>query len=266
MPDLKLSEIWIYPIKSLGGIRLSSARVMPKGLQYDRRWMLIDHDGRYITQRIHSEMALFKLSFSQENFIIRFGEDLIHLPVNPPISKNSLSATIWDDVVEVYEVLGEYSQWFSERLGINCRLVYFPEIELRLVDENYRLEDDQVSLADAYPFLIIGQASLDDLNKRLKNPLRMDRFRPNFVFTGGEPFEEDRFSNFTIGENKFVGVKPCSRCTLTTVNQETAEKGVEPVATLATYRKENNKIYFGQNLLAKDFNEVYEGDKIEKIA
>jgi uncharacterized protein len=263
MDELRLSEIWIYPIKSLGGIRMPHAQVRPKGLQYDRRWMLIDDEANFITQRVHSIMAFFKLSFSGELFTIKFGEDVIQLPVNAPVSTEPVNASIWDDNVEVFEVLGEYSQWFSQRLGINCRLVYFPEQIQRYVDEKYRIDNDQVSLADGYPFLIIGQRSLDDLNSRLKIPVPMNRFRPNFVFTGGEPFEEDRLRKFTIGKSRFVGVKACSRCVLTTVNQETAEKGLEPLATLATYRRVNNKIYFGQNLLAIDCYEVYEGDKIE---
>lgn len=260
---MTLSEIWIYPIKSLGGIRLASSRVMPKGLRYDRRWMLIDEAGVFITQRVHASMAFFKLSLDGEQFTISFKNDFIHLPAHAAVSSLPIRATIWDDIVNVYEVLGDYSQWFSQRLGINCRLVFFPEDNRRPVDENYKIEDDQVSLADGYPFLIIGQRSLDDLNERLKTPVPMNRFRPNFVFTGGEPFEEDNWRLFTIGNNRFVGVKPCGRCVLTTVNQETAERGMEPLATLTTFRKMNNKINFGQNLLAIDYHEIHEGDKIE---
>lgn len=263
MATLTLTEIWIYPIKSLGGIRLHHARVMPKGLQYDRRWMLIDQDGIFITQRVHSRMALFKLSYSTERFTINFGENFIYLPVNAPVSQDSIHAAIWDDVVEVFEVAGEYSQWFSQRLGMNCRLVYFPESKERLVDVKYRLDNDHVSLADGYPFLIIGQGSLDDLNNRLKDIVPMNRFRPNFVFTGGHPYEEDNWRVFNIGKNRFAGVKPCGRCTLTTVDQETAVKGVEPLATLSTFRKVNNKINFGQNLIALDCHDIYEGDEIQ---
>ena len=263
MAPLTLSEIWIYPIKSLGGIRLSKSEVLPKGLRYDRRWMLIDDAGIFITQRAHSIMAFFKLSFSGEQFTVNFKNKFIHLPADAPVSQVPITATVWDDTIEVYEVLGEYSQWFTQRLGINCRLVHFPEENQRLVDEKYRLENDSVSLADGYPFLIIGQSSLDDLNTRLENPVPMNRFRPNFVFTGGKPFDEDHWRNFTIGKNRFVGVKPCGRCAVPTVNQETAERGAEPLATLATYRRVNNKVYFGQNLLAIDCYEIYEGDEIE---
>lgn len=263
MSKLTLSEIWIYPIKSLGGIRLTSARVLPKGLLYDRRWMLLDEAGVFITQRVHPTMAFFKLSLSDDQFTIHYKGESIHLSANAAVSTISLKATIWDDTVEVFEVLGDYSQWFSQRLGIVCRLVHFPEINQRPVDEKYSIENDQVSLADGYPFLIIGQSSLDDLNERLANSIPMNRFRPNFVFTGGKPFEEDNWRNFTIGKSRFAGVKPCSRCVLTTVNQETAERGTEPLETLTTYRKTNNKIYFGQNLLALKCHEIYEGDNIE---
>jgi uncharacterized protein YcbX len=263
MNDLKLTEIWIYPIKSLGGIRLNQAKVLPKGLQYDRRWMLIDEEGIFITQRIHSNMALFKLSYSDQTFTITYGTDLIRLPVDAPVSSVSIRAVIWDDEVEVVEVMGEYSQWFSQRLGMNCRLVYFPEPKPRYVDEKYSINSDQVSLADGYPFLIIGQRSLDDLNSRLKDKVLMNRFRPNFVFKGGDPFEEDNWRAFKIGKNRFAGVKPCGRCTLTTVDQETAVKGTEPLATLSAFRKANNKINFGQNLIALDCYEIYEGDEIQ---
>jgi uncharacterized protein YcbX len=225
--------------------------------------MLIDDRGTFITQRIRSAMAFFKVSFAGELFTIDFKGDYIHLPASAPVSTIPIMATVWDDTVTVFEVLGEYSRWFSQRLGITCRLVYFPEEHERMVDEKYRIENDQVSLADAYPFLIIGQRSLDDLNGRLKSPVPMNRFRPNFVFTGGEPYDEDSWGNFTIGRNRFVGVKPCSRCILTTVNQETSERGVEPLATLATYRSTNNKIFFGRNLLALDNYEIHQGDKIE---
>jgi uncharacterized protein YcbX len=224
--------------------------------------MLIDEGGVFITQRVHSRMALFRLSFSTDGFTINFGGDFIHLPVDAPVSPISLKAMIWDDVIEVFEVAGEYSQWFSLRLGINCRLVYFPETKQRLVDVNYRLDNDLVSLADGYPFLIIGQSSLDNLNSRMKETVPMNRFRPNFVFTGGDPFEEDHWRIFRIGKNRFAGVKPCGRCTLITVDQGTAVKGVEPLATLSTFRKVNNKINFGQNLIAIACHDVYEGDEI----
>ena len=133
----------------------------------------------------------------------------------------------------------------------------------RLVDRAFAADNEIVSFADAYPFLIIGQSSLDDLNNRLKEKLPMNRFRPNFVFSGGEPFSEDKWKKIRIGEVVFHFVKPCSRCVTTTVNQDTAEKKEEPLKTLSTYRRVNNKIYFGQNLLHDGNGILKVGDEIE---
>jgi uncharacterized protein len=174
-----------------------------------------------------------------------------------------LSAVIWDDPVEAIEVNKDFSLWFSDELQIKCKLVLFPEANRRDVDPEYAKAKEQVSLADGYPFLIIGQASLNDLNHRLTTPVPMNRFRPNFVFTGGLHYEEDGWKNLRIGNNRFVGVKPCGRCVLTTVDQETGTKGTEPLSTLATYRKRGSKINFGQNLLAIDYDELQEGDEIK---
>lgn len=262
MPELKLTQIWIYPIKSLGGISLSSAKVMGKGLQYDRRWMLVDESGKGMTQRVYPKMALFKLSLNNGQLTVTHHHyslklDLEKRPVSHPITVN-----IWDDTVSVFEVDPVYSQWFSTLLGVSCKLIHFPEENARPVDPRYKVNDEHVSLADAYPFLIIGQGSLDDLNSKLADPVPMNRFRPNFVFTGGAPYEEDAWRNFSIGSTRFVGVKLCDRCVLTTVNQDTGEKGIEPLKTLTSYRKRDNKVYFGQNLVAVDHTHVNIGDKI----
>jgi uncharacterized protein YcbX len=265
MKDLRVSEIWIYPVKSLGGIRLSSCKVMEKGLLYDRRFMLIDEEGKFMTQRVYPKMALFKLSIEDTQLTIRHQQESIALPIVPPISEPAQSVQIWDDRVHANEVSPIYSQWFSDLLGMKCRLVFFPEENERPVDATYKVNDEHVSLADAYPFLIIGQASLDDLNTRLQEPVPMNRFRPNFVFTGGDPFEEDDWRNFIIGSNGFTAVKPCARCILTTVNQDTAVRGAEPLKTLASYRTKNNKVYFGQNLVATHHLQIQVGDKISVL-
>lgn len=261
MKDLKLSEIWTYPVKSLGGIPLQSSIVREKGLPYDRRWMLVDENGIFLTQRVNPTMALFKTILNGRDISIRYQNDSIDLPSAPRTTQQQ-SVTIWNDTVMAYEVSPQHSQWFSDRLGFRCRLVHFPEENPRPVDPAYKVNDEHVSLADAYPFLIIGQGSLDDLNTRLEKGVPMNRFRPNFVFTGGEPFEEDTWRNFTIGSNRFVAVKPCARCVLTTVNQDTGEKGAEPLPTLSRYRTRNNKVYFGQNLVALDHGEIKVGDTV----
>jgi uncharacterized protein YcbX len=267
MTRFNLSEIWIYPIKSLGGIRLEKAAVQAKGLQYDRRWMLIDMNGVAMTQRAYPQMALFKPQLQDGRIIVTFtkaqkSNASVEFRMTSPQSDKSITASVWDDDVQVCEVDREISEWFTRHLGSRCRLVAFPEESPRHVDPDYSVNDEQVSLADAYPFLIIGQGSLDDLNAKLTEAVPMNRFRPNFVFTGGEPFIEDHWRNLSIGNVPFVAVKKSDRCVLTTVNQETAEKGSEPLRTLSTYRKKGNKVCFGQNLVALAEGEVRVGDPI----
>jgi len=261
--EKQLSEIWIYPVKSLAGIRLQQAAVLEKGLEHDRRFMLIDADNRFITQREHPELALFDTAISNGLLHIRHRvhQQAICFELLPTQNK-MVTATIWSDTVTVSEIDAQVSRWFSELLNMSCRLVFFAEDNLRPVDKNYALASEQVSLADGYPFLIIGQASLDDLNTRLIEPVGINRFRPNFVFTGGEPYEEDNWKNFSIGTSSFSGVKNCSRCVLTTVDPATGIKGVEPLQTLSSYRKKNGKIYFGQNVVAVNPEIVNVGDSI----
>lgn len=267
MSALTLSEIHIYPIKSLGGISLSMAQTEQRGLQYDRRWMLVDQAGHFLTQRTHPNMALLQVSLKENGLEITHRTQLLsplHIPFASTGTKH-LQVVVWDDTCKALAVSKEVDQWFSEALQLSCRLVYMPGDSDRPVDTRYATHQEQVSFADAFPFLLIGQASLDDLNGRMKQPLPMNRFRPNLVFSGGEPFEEDSWKKFRVGEMVFYGVKPCARCILTTVDQVTAQKGKEPLATLATYRQKNNKIYFGQNLLQESAGILKVGDQIEVL-
>ncbi len=258
----RISEIWIYPIKSLGGISVTSAIVQRKGLRWDRRWMLVDEQNNFLTQRVWPHMALFKLQLAPGQLVVRYRDDQLVIPVHQR-EENTFTATVWDDTVEVAEVHTSVSNWFSRHMEMKCKLVAFPEEKPRAVDAAYKLGDDHVSLADAYPMLLIGQESLNELNKKMSKPVPMNRFRPNLVFTGGVPHEEDTWKNFSVGAVNMAAVKPCARCVLTTVDQETGEKGPEPLATLATYRKVGAKVLFGQNLIALNYKEIFVGDEIK---
>lgn len=263
---LKLSEIFIYPIKSLGGISITSAVVEKRGLKYDRRFLLVDNTGRFLTQREYPQMALLKISLSKNGFKVLNTKD--NLYTNIPLESNTkeiLPVTIWDDVCNAVRVSKDLDIWFSKALNIDCSLVYMPNTEKRIVERKYLDEEHIVSFADAYPFLIIGQSSLDDLNTRLQMPLPINRFRPNFVFTGGNPFEEDDWDDFLIGNVKFKAVKPCDRCVITTTDQNTAERNEEPLRTLATFRKKGNKVLFGMNLVCKSTGVVSVGDFVRQI-
>jgi uncharacterized protein YcbX len=236
---------------------------MGKGLQYDRRFMLTDINGTFLTQRVYPVMALFKLSLEGDQLVIRFKEDTLTIPAVPTSLLDARQVKIWDDTVTANGVNPIYDQWFSERMNIEVRLVYFPEENARPVDPTYKVNDEHVGLADTYPFLVIGQSSLNDLNTRLETSVPMNRFRPNLVIVGADPYAEDTWRDFSIGTARFVGVKPCARCVLTTVNQDTGEKtNNEPLKTLSKYRLRNNKIYFGQNAVTLDLQHIAIGDPV----
>lgn len=252
---LQISELFIYPIKSMAGISVNEARVTATGFEHDRRWMLVDENNCFISQREVPQMALIKVEAGDEGLKVSNSGSDFFIPFYDGDSRGGVTVTIWDDTCNADYVSPEADQWFSNVLGIKCRLVYMPDDSNRLVDQRYAPGNLVTSFSDGYPFLIIGQASLDELNSRLAVPVPMDRFRPNIVFTGGNPFEEDTMASFTVGDINFYGVKLCARCIMTTINQNDASKGKEPLKTLASYRQKNNKILFGQNL-------VHEGNGI----
>jgi hypothetical protein len=264
---LQISELYIYPIKSLAGIPVKEARVTETGFEHDRRWMLVDENNGFISQREVPQMALMRTAIESDGLKVTYkGDNLfISFSTPPPIDGDRVAVTIWDDTCTAEYVSDEADKWFSAMLGINCRLVYMPDDTRRIANQRYAPENAVTSFADGYPFLMIGQASLDDLNSRLNIPLPMNRFRPNIVFTGGQPYEEDLMGQFITGNINFYGVKLCARCIMTIIDQSNAKKGKEPLKTLATYRQKNNKILFGQNLVHKGGGIIRVGDIIEVL-
>jgi uncharacterized protein YcbX len=263
---LTLSEINIYPIKSLAGISLQTSEVEDRGLKYDRRWVLVDDTNKFFTQRDFPEMALIKVAVKQDGLKLQHKTKPIEPLLIPFEFEHSRAdkVVIWDDTVNGEFYNQTIDDWFFEILGIKCHLVKMPESTKRIVDEAY-VKNKTVSFADAYPFMIIGQASLDDLNSRMEKALPMNRFRTNFVFTGGKPFDEDDWKKFKIGELMFEAVKPCARCVITTTDQETAERLQEPLLTLSKFRKVENKVMFGMNLICESTGKISVGDKIELL-
>lgn len=259
---LQLSEIYIYPIKSLGGIRLSASLLTERGLAYDRRWMLVDKQG-FMTQRKFPKMTLLQVALREDHLAVVGPDDT--LPLSIPLAVESYfprRVPIWDDVTLAWQVSREADAWFSEVLDHPCTLVYMPDASERTVTGKVSGQARAVSFADGYPALLVGQASLDDLNARLAAPVPMDRFRPNLVFTGGAPYEEDRWHAFRLGEAACTAEKACARCNVTTIDQATAERGKEPLATLSQYRRQGNKVLFGQNVLLEAGKTVRVGDAV----
>jgi len=256
----QLSEINIYPIKSLGGISVKSAIALDKGFENDRRWMLIDQNNKFLSQRTIHKMALFKVSILQDALEVRHQNQSIQIPFSA--GGKDINVQIWDDICIGRQVDENIDQWFSDEMGIKCSLVKMPANSDRLVDQNYAKSNEVVSFADGYPYLIVGESSLIDLNSKLETSIPMNRFRPNLVFKGGAAFVEDSWKDFSIGETKFKAVKPCARCVLTTIDQETGIAGKEPLATLSKYRRVEQKVLFGQNLVCVQGGEVNVGEFI----
>ena len=262
-----LSEINIYPVKSLAGISLESSKIERRGLEYDRRWMLIDEKNEFLTQREFPKMATLCTQILKDCLRISCdGKDAL-IPFEPRNASRE-TVKIWSArcKAEIYE--SAINKWFSDILQTNCKLAVMPAETKRRVSYFYAVQkDDHVSFADAYPFLIIGQSSLDDLNSKLEKPLPMNRFRPNFVVEGAEAFAEDRWKKIKIGAEIFHVVKPCARCVMTTIEQTNGEKdGKEPLRTLAKYRTKRGKVLFGQNLIAEKAGAIVSvGDKIEVL-
>jgi len=264
MEDYIISSIYIYPIKSLGGISLTEAQVQDRGLAFDRRWMLVDENGGFLTQRKFAQMALLQIHLQPDGLLVTHKQNLLQPLLIPFTEQNGkeVTVTIWDDTCVANEVNGSIAEWFTEALGMFARLVQMPQNTHRPVDQKYAFDAEVVSFADAYPFLIIGHESLNNLNNKLDKAVPMDRFRPNFVFSGGQPHAEDTWETFTIGQTHFRTAKPCARCVLTTINQQTGIKSAEPLKTLATYRTQNNKVLFGQNLVHTGNGVIKVGDKL----
>lgn len=263
---MQVSQLYIYPIKSLGGMELTSAELTDRGFKYDRRWMLINEQNNFLTQREHPEMALLKVELT--NFGLKVSHKITKQTIDIPLvpqTQEMVTAKVWSYKGKLQLVSAAADKWFSSILSISCRLVFMPDSAKRKVNPFYAVNKDITSLSDGYPLLLIGEASLQNLNDRLKQPVAIDRFRPNIVFSGGKPFEEDTMAEFVINGINFYGVKLCARCVMTTIDQHSAEKNKEPLKTLSTYRKKNFNIYFGQNVIHGGVGKINIGDSIQIV-
>ena len=261
--EFLISELLIYPVKSLGGISVKSAVLTDRGFEYDRRFMLINSHNRFVTQREFPELVFFKTAILGNQLSITDKRDGSSVAVTLIVVEGEqIGVQIWDDCCQAILLDSTVADWFSARLSQPVRLVYMPDESHRRVDPAYAGSGELTSFSDGYPVLIIGEESLKGLNARLENPIPMDRFRPKIVFSGGYPHVEDTFNAFRAGGVELHAVKPCARCVMTTTDQETGQRTAEPIKTLSNYRSQHNKIYFGQNLLASKTGEVRLGDHL----
>lgn len=280
-----VAGLWVYPVKSLGGVRVAAAHVGPLGLAGDRRWMLVDAEGWAVTQRERPAMAQLRVTLDGAGAGMGAAEadadapggvtviapDGAALRLTPPAREAPRRRVrLFDDVLDAAEGAAEADAWFAARLGALVRLVYLPDDVVRPVDPRYAAPGDRAAFSDGYPVLVATQASLDDLNQRLaarrEPPVGVERFRPNVLVAGTPPHAEDEWRAVHAGTVALALVKPCARCVITTVDPVHGRAaGPEPLRTLAEYRRAGNKVLFAQNAVVRRAGTLRVGDPVRPV-
>jgi uncharacterized protein len=274
---LRLTDIWRYPVKSCRGQRLTDALVEPWGLAGDRRWMLVDADGRFVTAREHPRLVLVTPTLLEDGAIRLAAPGLADLVVAVPEPGQTALAPVrvWSSELDAAMAGDEAGRWLSKVAGVDVRLVYLDDPTRRATNPDYSQNGDVVSFADGYPLLLTSEDSLKQLNEWIaegksssEGPLPMMRFRPNVVVAGATAFAEDGWRLVSIGGVRFRVAKGCGRCVLTTVDPDTAGKGKEPLATLARYRRWDGNVWFGVNLIPdapREGGRLHRGDPVQVL-
>ncbi|MDZ3990718.1 MOSC domain-containing protein [Pseudomonas sp. Teo4] len=246
-----LSELYRYPVKSGRAQRLQASPVGHLGVLGDRRWMVVEEEnGRFLTQRAWPQLSQLTAIHGDAGLLLEApGQAPLQVLV-PEADDDLRGVTIWRDTLRVPDAGDEAAAWLSQMLGKPVRLVYCPPQRARYLPSGYGLNSDRAAFPDGFPFLLIGQGSLDELNRRIGRPMEMLRFRPNLVVQGSEPFAEDGWKRIRIGELEFRLLKPSVRCIFTTLDPVTGERSAdrEPLTTLKTFREKEGDVLFGQNL------------------
>lgn len=262
---ITVAELWIYPVKSCGGIALQHVEVTPQGFKGDRQWMIVDAQGKFLTQRDYPQLARVQPQLTSTELTLTFDN---FTPLKLPVQQSGKwrSVTIWRDQTRAIDQGREASQWFSEVLQMPCYLVRQSSEYHRPINPKYALWDNQsVSFADGYPILLTNTASLELLNQKLAEPVPMNRFRANLVIAAEIPFVEDDWQQITINNTVFVTAKPCERCLITTTDQRTGRRhpDQEPLRTLRTFRYQPERgILFGINLMPTRTGHILVGDRL----
>ncbi len=259
-----ITSLTVYPIKSCAGVNVSEAILTSAGLAvdavYDREWMVVDLQGQFLSQREHPRMALIVPRLRADTMELRAPGMLqldIPLGLPDPDEAPSLHVQVWDDQVLAYDCDATTAKWFTQAIGVPCKLVRFHANAKRTTGTTWTNGIEAPTMfSDGYPVLLVGEASLEDLNGKLqaggRAPIPMNRFRPNIVIDGIDAFEEDYADNFTIGDAALKPVKPCPRCPMPSVDQATGEVGPDPLDMMQSYRRKpqlDDAVCFGMNCI-----------------
>ncbi len=261
--SIVLTGIFVYPVKALRGVSVRHAEVRPAGLADDRRWVIVGPDGRFLSQRSHPALARISAE-PRGSGVVLAAAGHPDFRLAPPVGHGRRSVDIWRDQVSAAAAEPAADAWLTRVLGTPCHLAWMDADCRRPLRSPVVGPAAAVSFADGYPCLISSEESLADLNRRLDEPLPMNRFRPNLVVAGAEAFAEDTWSRLTIGQATFINAGPCVRCAVTTVDQITGQnRGPEPLRALAAYRQVENGVIFGVNLAVERPGPVQIGDLVQ---
>lgn len=242
-----ITHLWVYPLKGAAGIPVPEWELDSFGLAHDRRWMVVDRDGGFISQRSDPLLGQVRLSIRGAQLALQSAlAGAVKLPLMGDGSAQS-RVRVWADEVDAIDCGDDAAAFMTRHLGRDTRIVHMPESTIRALPAAYAPAAGRVSFADAFPLLIIGDGSLDELNRRLEEPVEMLRFRPNIVVGGAAPHEEDAWRTIRLGDVECDVVRPCARCVVPTIDPATGVAGREPTRTLAGYRRWDGKVWFGQN-------------------
>ncbi len=266
---MRVQSLHIYPVKAFHAIDITESAVETRGLAHDRRWMLVDANGKFISQREYPQLAQIKLRLTPEGMLLSApGQE--NISVATPDKESPLSpVSLWKNSAAAHDAADDAHLWVSRFLGIPCKLVFQGDRPIP-VSPDWGKPGDETSFSDGYPTLVTTTASLRDLNSRLEKPVPMNRFRSNIVIENDTPWAEDGWRSIRIGDVELEIVKPCTRCVVTTVDQETGEKtGDEPIATLKTFRLIRQPgltgVVFGQNAIPRKRGVIRVGDVVERL-
>ena len=263
---ITLSTLTFYPIKACRGFDVPAANVERMGLQLDRRMMVVTPEGEFLTQREYPKLALVTPTLNDDNLTLS-APNYESIRVAIQRTGTPQPVNIWKSRgVHAIDQGEEAAQWFSDWLGARVHLVHIADGFLRKVNADYAVNaDDHTGFADGYPILIASEEGLADLNSRLETSVPMNRFRPNVVVKGCEPFAEDTWKRIRIGAVELAVVKPCARCVVTTIDKDTLAQSKEPRNTLNSFRNPGNGAMFGQNVIPLNEGRLELGMNVEVI-
>ncbi|MBQ0721892.1 MAG: MOSC domain-containing protein [Gammaproteobacteria bacterium] len=260
--NLSVSQLFLHPLKSAAALEVASLEFDQRGPKFDRQWMVVDQAGKFVTQRHHAKMCLIQPHMDGTNLSLT-APSMSLLSVPQP--RQSRSVAIWQDLVTAGDCGDLAATWLSDYLGFTCRLVVVINDTQRQVDTDYALANETVGFADGFPVLLVSQASLDEFNSHLDEPIQMQRFRPNIVIDGCAAYAEDDWQRLSIGGLELTLVKPCSRCIMPSIDPATGHKQLQVNAALMATRRRDRETFFGQNAVHRGVGSVLVGQAVELL-